>query len=47
MNAKEAAQAANTIKPKIAIPMHWGSIVGSEKDAEEFKRLCKVEVRIL
>jgi len=47
MNAKEAAEAVNLINPKIAIPMHWGGIVGSEKDAEEFKRLCKIEVRIL
>jgi len=47
MDAKEAAKAANIIKPKIAIPMHWGSIVGSKEDAEEFKRLCNVEVKIL
>lgn len=47
MNAKEASNAANVINPKFAIPMHWGSIVGSNKDAEEFKRLCRVEVRIL
>ncbi|MCM8778992.1 MAG: MBL fold metallo-hydrolase [Candidatus Omnitrophica bacterium] len=47
MDAQEAAEAANAINPQIAIPMHWGSIVGSRKDAEEFKRLCKNEVRIL
>lgn len=47
MNAEEAAQAANLIKPKLAIPMHWGSIVGSRKDAEKFRDLCKVEVKIL
>lgn len=47
MNAKEAAEAANTINPQVAIPMHWGSIVGTRKDAEEFKRLCKPEVIIL
>jgi len=47
MDAKEAAKAADVIKPKIAIPMHWGSIVGSKEDAEEFERLCKCEVRIL
>lgn len=36
MNAQEAAQAANSIRPKIAIPIHFGSIVGSQKDAEVF-----------
>ncbi len=47
MNAKEAAKATELIKPKIAIPMHYGAIVGSEKDALEFKRLAKCEVLIL
>ena len=48
MTAKEAAQATETIKPKIAIPMHYGTIVGSENDATEFKNLVKsCEVRIL
>lgn len=47
MDAAEAAQAANRIKPKVAIPMHWGSIVGSRKDAEKFRDLCEVEVKIL
>ena len=47
MTAKEAAEAAASIKPKIAIPMHYGSIVGSMKDAEEFKKLAKCEVKIM
>ena len=49
MDAKAAAQAARTIKPKIAIPMHWGAIIGSKSDAEEFKKLCgeEIEVKIL
>ena len=47
MNAKEAAEAVNSFKPKIAIPMHWGEIVGSKADAEEFKRLAECEVVIL
>ncbi len=41
MNAKEAAKAVEKIKPKIAIPMHYGTIVGSESDAKEFKELVK------
>ena len=41
MNAEEAANAVNSFKPKIAIPMHYGEIVGSKKDAEKFKELVK------
>lgn len=48
MDAQEAAQAANRIKPQIAaIPIHFGTIVGSERDAQRFKELCTVEVKIL
>lgn len=48
MTAEEAAQAVNMIKPKLAIPMHIGKIVGSTKDAEKFKELVKeCEVVIL
>ena len=49
MTAPEAAEAANTIKPALAIPMHYGDpdVVGSLNDAEEFKRLAKVPVEIL
>mgnify|MGYP000865775132 CR=1 FL=1 len=41
MNVEEAAEAAKLIKPTIAIPMHYGSIVGGNDDAKEFKELCK------
>ena len=47
MTAQEAAKAVEKIKPKIAIPMHYGGIVGSEKDANEFKQLvtsCEVQI---
>ncbi len=47
MNAKEAAEAADVFLPEIAVPMHWGTIVGARKDAEEFKKLCKCKVEIL
>ena len=43
MSVEEAAEAARIIKPTLAIPMHWGSIVGSEDDAKEFVELCKDE----
>jgi L-ascorbate metabolism protein UlaG (beta-lactamase superfamily) len=50
MTADEAARATDEfIKPrKFAIPMHYGSIVGSEEDANKFKTTVRTcEVRIL
>jgi L-ascorbate metabolism protein UlaG (beta-lactamase superfamily) len=47
MGPSEAAQAAGWIKPKIAVPMHYGTVVGSAADAERFKGLCPCEVAIL
>lgn len=49
MTAEEAAEAALAIKPKIAVPMHYGDIVGSPTDAQRFKELLKgkIEVKIL
>lgn len=49
MTASEAAQAANNIKPSLAIPMHYGDpdVVGTRADAEEFKKQAKVPVEIL
>ncbi len=47
MTAEEAAEAATKIKPSVAIPMHYGTIVGSEKDASRFKELAQCEVQIL
>jgi L-ascorbate metabolism protein UlaG (beta-lactamase superfamily) len=47
MSAEEAADAVNTFKPKLAIPMHYGSIIGNEADAKRFQGLAKVPVEIL
>ena len=48
MTAQQAAKAVEKIKPKIVIPMHYGTIVGNEKDAHDFKQLIKsCEVQIL
>ncbi|RJQ54811.1 MAG: MBL fold metallo-hydrolase [Nitrospiraceae bacterium] len=49
MTADEAVKAALDIKPKIAIPMHYNSIVGTEKDAIKFADGLKgkIEVKIL
>jgi len=49
MTAEEAVKAALDIKPQIAIPMHYNSIVGSEDDAKRFADALKgkIEVRVL
>jgi len=47
MTATEMAKAANSFKPKILIPIHWGDIVGSKADAEEVKKLYEGETVIL
>ena len=36
MEAKEAAELVNIIKPKIAIPIHYGAIVGNKEDEKIF-----------
>src|SRR4030066_491004 len=50
MNVEEAVEAAKLIKPMMAVPIHYGSIIGSREDAEEFVKLCKeagIDGRIL
>ncbi|MFP3895846.1 MAG: MBL fold metallo-hydrolase [Anaerolineales bacterium] len=37
MDADEAAQALSHIETQVAIPIHWGEIVGSGEDARRFK----------
>lgn len=46
MTAQEAVEAAKAIQPKVAIPMHYGAIVGSEADAAAFAKgaPCRVEI---
>lgn len=40
MGPEEAAQAAKAINPKLAVPMHYGSIIGTDADARQFRQLC-------
>ena len=49
MDYKEAANLINEIKPKIAVPIHYGSIVGTKKDAISFMKLLNedIECKIL
>jgi len=47
MTAEEAVRAALDIKPKIAIPMHYGSIVGSPDDATNFAEGLKGKIEVV
>ena len=48
MTAEEAATLTNKIMPKLVIPTHYGSVVGSSEDAKKFldlldeKIICKI-----
>jgi len=46
MTPEEAAGAVAILRPEIAIPMHYGSIIGNISDARAFQKLasCKVEI---
>ncbi|HIH42512.1 TPA: MBL fold metallo-hydrolase [Candidatus Woesearchaeota archaeon] len=46
MSAEEAANAANTFKPKLALPMHYGDIVGKWEDGVTFKNKCEIDVEL-
>lgn len=47
MDASEAAEATKYIKPKRAIPYHWGDIVGGRADAEAFAEAAECKVQVL
>ncbi|MBF0468763.1 MAG: MBL fold metallo-hydrolase [Desulfamplus sp.] len=49
MTAKEAVLAALEIMPRLAIPMHYGALVGTEEDAQIFQKALegKIETLIL
>jgi L-ascorbate metabolism protein UlaG (beta-lactamase superfamily) len=36
MNAKEASELTNIIKPNLVIPVHYNDIVGSKEDEKVF-----------
>ena len=42
---KEAAQLINEIQPKIAVPIHYGSVVGTKQDATNFIKLLHSSIK--
>ncbi len=47
MTWEEAVAAAIDINPQIAIPMHYGAIVGTESDAQQFARALEGKLRVV
>lgn len=47
MNAKEAASLANELNIKVVIPTHYGELVGSKEDLEEFIKLTEKQIKVL
>lgn len=47
MNAKEAAKLANTIRPKYAIPIHYGSVAGNADDGEKFSKAVDSDIEVV
>lgn len=45
--AQEAAEATEYLKPRLAIPYHWGQIVGSRSDAERFVRFAACNAKVM
>jgi len=40
MDAEEAANALTVLTAKEAVPMHWGDLIGSRRDADQFARMA-------
>lgn len=47
MNAREAASFVNKIMPQVAIPIHYGTIVGKPADAQKFKKGVADPVKVV
>lgn len=45
MDYQEAAELVNEIKPKIAVPIHYGSIVGHKEDGMSFSKLLDSDIQ--
>ncbi len=47
MDAAGAAEATKYLKPGLAIPYHWGDIVGTLADAQRFARLAACNAKVM
>ncbi len=47
MTAEEAVEAARMIRPELAIPMHYGTVVGDRNDAIHFQKALEGVVNVM
>ena len=47
MDYKEAAELTNIIKPIIAVPIHYSTVVGTKEDADKFLDMIEVEGKVI
>lgn len=49
MDCREAAKLVNLMKPKLAVPTHYETVVGSPDDGKRFAKLVDggIEVRVM
>ena len=45
MTHSEAAELVNIIKPKIAVPIHYGSVIGTKEDEKSFVRELRPNIQ--
>ena len=46
MDAKQAAELINTVKPQFAVPVHYGGIVGKKSDGLDFKNAVNEDIKV-
>lgn len=47
MNAEEGAELANAVRPKIAIPTHYGNIIGSKEEGDVFQSFVDDSIEVI
>ena len=47
MDPGQAAKLINTIKPEIAVPVHYGGVVGKEKDGIDFQKSVDESIKVV
>jgi L-ascorbate metabolism protein UlaG (beta-lactamase superfamily) len=46
-DGRRGRRSGEAMGPRLAVPMHYGTVVGDEEDARTFKENCSVPVKIL
>ena len=46
-DASQAAELANAIRPKYAVPIHYGTVAGSPDDGEKFRKAVDSSIEVV